>query len=61
MSDGDIRTRAAARCGELVYWWNGEYEGWCEREADHDGPHFDGTSWYDDDMDEVPAPEGKPT
>lgn len=36
-------------CGKTVYWWNGEYEGECERPKGHDGDHFDGLSWYDDD------------
>ena len=37
-------------CGRFVYWWDGEYEGDCERAEGHDGDHFDGMSWYDDDM-----------
>ncbi|WP_433730975.1 hypothetical protein ACQP2Y_21500 [Actinoplanes sp. CA-051413] len=43
-------------CGKLVYWWDGEYESNCELAASHEGPHFDGLSWYDDDMNEVDAP-----
>jgi hypothetical protein len=43
-------------CGKFVYWWDGEYEGNCELADSHDGPHFDGLSWYDDDLDEVDPP-----
>lgn len=45
-------------CGHLVYWWDGEYEGECELPAGHDGPHFDGLSWFDDDNQEVDPPAG---
>lgn len=44
-------------CGKFVYWWDGEYEGECELPEGHDGPHFDGLSWYDDDTTPVDAPE----
>jgi len=40
-------------CRAPVYWYEGEYEGWCELAAGHDGPHFDGLNWYDDDNHEV--------
>lgn len=43
-------------CRAFVYWWNGEYEGNCELPEDHDGPHFDGLSWYGDDMEPVDEP-----
>ena len=46
-------------CGKMVYWWDGEYEGECELPADHEGFHYDGLSWYNDDNEEVPAPEEK--
>lgn len=36
------------RCNEFVSWWGGEYEGNCERDPDHEGDHYDGLSWYDD-------------
>ena len=39
----------ASSCGKHVYWWNGEYEGDCELPEGHDGDHWDGRSWYDDD------------
>lgn len=38
-----------SRCGKFVSWWEGEYEGFCERAEGHEGHHFDGLSWYDDD------------
>lgn len=40
-------------CGKMVFWYDGEYEGTCELEPDHDSPHYDGLSWYDDDGEEV--------
>lgn len=54
---GVHRAHAAARrlgivkttCGEFVSWYNGEYEGYCELPDQHEGDHFDGMSWYDDD------------
>lgn len=33
-------------CNAFVYWWNGEYEGECELSDGHEGPHYDGLSWY---------------
>jgi hypothetical protein len=36
-------------CGKHVYWWDGEYEGDCELPEGHEGDHWDGRSWYDDD------------
>lgn len=36
-------------CGEFVSWWEGEYEGTCELPPEHEGDHFDGLSWFDDD------------
>jgi hypothetical protein len=35
-------------CNEFVSWWQGEYEGNCELPKGHDGDHFDGLSWYND-------------
>lgn len=46
----------AKPCGAFVSWWEGEYEGNCELPEGHDGPHFDGLSWYDDDMEQVDEP-----
>lgn len=48
-------------CGKFVSWWDGEYEGWCELPLMHDGPHFDGMSWYDDDSYEVSEPSDSNT
>lgn len=45
-------------CGERVYWWDGEYEGECELPKGHQGPHFDGLSWFDDDGEPVDEPPG---
>jgi hypothetical protein len=42
-----------AECGFHVYWWDGEYEGNCELDEGHDGPHFDGRVWYDDNMEDA--------
>lgn len=35
-------------------WW---LRGHCERHEYHAGPHHDGRAWYDDDGNEVDAPE----
>lgn len=43
-------------CDKFVCWWDGEYEGHCERFEDHEGPHFDGLSWFDDDGDRADDP-----
>lgn len=40
---------AAPVCGKAVYWWDGEYEGECELPEGHEGDHFDGLSWFNDD------------
>lgn len=37
------------RCNAFVMWWDGEYEGNCILDPDHEGDHWDGVSWYDDD------------
>jgi hypothetical protein len=42
-------------CNRFVSWWVGEYEGSCEPDG-HDGPHYDGMSWFNDDNEEVDAP-----
>lgn len=34
------------RCNVSVYWYNGEYEGECERDPEHEGDHFDGMNWF---------------
>ncbi len=36
-------------CGEFVSWWAGEYEGNCELLSDHEGDHWDGLSWFNND------------
>ena len=36
-------------CGRLVIWYDGEYEGECERPDEHEGDHYDGLHWYNDD------------
>jgi hypothetical protein len=41
-------------CNYFVSWWDGEYEGNCELPENHEGPHYDGLSWYNDDWEEVP-------
>ncbi len=38
-------------CNYFVSWWDGEYEGNCELDKCHEGPHWDGLSWYNDDWD----------
>lgn len=38
-----------ATCDKHVYWWNGEYDNNCELDTDHEGDHWDGLSWFDDD------------
>jgi hypothetical protein len=43
-------------CNAHVYWWDGEYEGNCELPEGHDGPHYDGNSWYNDQMEEADPP-----
>jgi hypothetical protein len=40
---------AAPVCGKAVSWWDGEYEGECELPEGHEGDHFDGISWFNDD------------
>jgi len=54
---GDKFVDPICRCGKMVYWWDGEYEGGCELVTDHEGPHYDGLSWYNDDNEEVSPPE----
>ena len=39
-----------APCSRFVYWWDGEYEGNCERPEGHDGDHWDGVSWFNDEL-----------
>jgi hypothetical protein len=43
-------------CRKIVFWWDGEYEGECELPDKHDGPHYDGLSWFDDNGNEVDEP-----
>lgn len=38
-------------CEQPVSWWDGEYEGNCELPEGHEGDHYDGMSWYNDDHD----------
>jgi hypothetical protein len=40
----------ARTCGKLVIWWDGEYEGECELPEGRAGDHFDGLSWFNDDL-----------
>lgn len=40
---------AEALCAAEVFWWDGQYEGTCQLDPDHDTPHFDGLFWYGDD------------
>jgi hypothetical protein len=46
---------AVELCGELVSWWEGEYEGECVLPRSHrpHGVHFDGLSWFDELREEV--------
>lgn len=38
------------KCGQHVYWWDGEYDGDCELPKGHLEPfHYDGISYFDDD------------
>lgn len=46
-------------CGEVVMWYDGEYEGECELPKGHAGPHYDGLSWFDDDRNEVDPPKAE--
>lgn len=36
-------------CEEHVYWWNGEYDDNCKLPERHEGDHFDGLSWFNND------------
>ena len=36
-------------CGRFISWWDGEYEGNCELPEGHDGDHYDGLSWFNND------------
>lgn len=48
-------------CDRFVYWWEGEYEGNCELPEGHDGPHYDGMNWFDDNNEAVEPPgDGQP-
>lgn len=47
---GDVPT-----CGRFVSWWDGEYEGFCLLDDSHDGDHFDGSVWFDDDGEDTSA------
>lgn len=47
----------ARECGAFVSWWDGEYEGNCCLPDGHDGPHYDGVSWFNEDREEVNPPE----
>lgn len=40
-------------CGKFVSWWDGEYEGTCELPEGHAGPHYDGISCFDDELNEI--------
>lgn len=43
---GGDQVSVFVECGAQMYAWDGEYDGECERERDHDGDHYDGVSWY---------------
>lgn len=47
-----IRLPAPA-CNAHVYWWKGEYDMNCERPEGHEGAHYDGLSWFNDENEEV--------
>lgn len=57
----DEPTRAARTCNAFVSWWDGEYEGNCELPEDHEGDHFDGLSWFNDDRDCTDVNHNEPT
>lgn len=46
-------------CYATIYWWEGEYDNNCVLDEAHRdvGPHYDGMTWYDDEMVEVDAPD----
>lgn len=47
-------TKDRLMCGQWVFWYDGEYEGQCERPPGHDPAfHYDGMSWFDDEGDEA--------
>lgn len=37
-------------CGHPIYWWDGEYDMNCILPINHEGDHFDGLTWYDDEQ-----------
>jgi len=37
----------------MVYWWDGEYEGECNLEANHNRDHTDGISWWNDEKEDT--------
>lgn len=45
----------AEECGHTVIWWDGEYEGECDRPKGHEGAHSDGLSHWDDDGEDLTA------
>lgn len=49
----------SAHCPSRVYWWDGEYEGECGLPEGHNGPHYDGLSWWNDDGESVDEPEAQ--
>lgn len=55
----DPDTLEPVPCDAFVYWWDSEYEGNCKLAKEHAGPHFDGLSWYDDEMNEADAPSAQ--
>lgn len=46
---GAFEPGVTKHCHRFVSWWDGEYEGSCELQEGHDGDHYDGLSWYNDD------------
>lgn len=49
MTTGTEREHTTGPCGRFVSWWDGEYEGNCRLPSGHDGDHYDGLSWFNDD------------
>jgi hypothetical protein len=54
-------TSQVRECAAPVYWWEGEYDMACELPEGHDGPHFDGLSWFNDENEPVDDPTEQPS
>lgn len=55
-----VRAGIREQCRYFVTWWDGEYEGNCALEKGHVGDHFDGLSWYNDELDNTDASHSLP-